>query len=67
MKQQKYGPCVQQNRDLGFCAPCMQGRVAVPLREVQRRRRLRGTWQLEGVPSGTLSMELKWVAAAGMY
>lgn len=58
----------------GSCAllPCppapKQGRAVVPLREVQRRRRLRGSWPLEGAPPGaTLTMELSWTAAVGMH
>jgi len=45
----------------------LQGRVVVPLREVQRRRLLRGSWPLQDAPSGSLLMELSWTAAAGMY
>jgi hypothetical protein len=41
--------------------------VAVPLREVQRARRLRGSWPLHGGRGGSLVMELSWKAAAGMY
>lgn len=46
-----------------------KGRAEVPLREVQRRRRIRGTWPLLGAPQpgGTLAMSLSWTAARGMY
>lgn len=47
--------------------PC-QGKAVVPLHEVQRRRRLRGSWALQDAPPGaSLTMELSWTAAAGMY
>ncbi|KAL4458584.1 hypothetical protein ABPG75_013449 [Micractinium tetrahymenae] len=46
-----------------------KGRAEVPLREVQRRRRIRGTWPLQDAPQpgGTLAMSLSWTAARGMY
>lgn len=48
--------------------PRLQGCAAVPLREVQRRRSLRGSWPLEGgKPGASLAMSLTWTAAAGMY
>ena len=47
---------------------CPQGRASVPLREVQRRRRVRGSWPLQDAPPGaSLSLELSWTAAVGMY
>ncbi|PRW33926.1 kinesin K39 [Chlorella sorokiniana] len=45
-----------------------KGKAVVPLHEVQRRRRLRGSWALQDAPPGaSLTMELSWTAAAGMY
>jgi hypothetical protein len=44
----------------------LQGRVVIPLHEVIRRQRLRDVWQLEGVSSGQLDMELEWLGAMGM-
>lgn len=51
------------------CACWLQGRVVVPLREVQRRRRIRGKWPLQDAPhaEGALLMELSWIGAAGMW
>ncbi|KAI3427265.1 hypothetical protein D9Q98_007197 [Chlorella vulgaris] len=44
-----------------------KGRAVVPLREVQSRRRLRGSWPLQDASSGSLTMELSWRAVSGMY
>ncbi|KAL6775843.1 hypothetical protein ACKKBG_A18715 [Auxenochlorella protothecoides x Auxenochlorella symbiontica] len=41
--------------------PTYKGHVAVPLQEVVSRRRVTGTWPLQGVSSGQLSMNLTWV------
>lgn len=41
-----------------------QGRVLIPLQEVIRKRRMRGSWPLQDTDSGHLIMELGWQAAA---
>ncbi|EFN56892.1 hypothetical protein CHLNCDRAFT_51690 [Chlorella variabilis] len=48
-------------------ADSFKGSAVVPLRDVQRRRRMRGSWPLQHARSGSLLMELSWVAAPGMY
>lgn len=41
-----------------------QGRVLIPLQEVVRKRRMRGSWPLQDAEGGHLTMELGWQAAA---
>lgn len=40
-----------------------QGRVLIPLQEVVRKRRLRGSWPLQDAEGGHIVMELGWQAA----
>ena len=40
-----------------------QGRISVPLWHVIRRRQVRDTWPLQGVPQGSVTLELSWLGA----
>ena len=53
------------NTPLLVTPPAMpQGRVLIPLQEVVRKRRMRGSWPLQDAEGGHLTMELGWQAAA---
>ncbi|PRW61258.1 integral membrane single C2 domain isoform A [Chlorella sorokiniana] len=41
-----------------------KGRVLIPLQEIVRKRRMRGSWPLQDAEGGHLTMELGWQAAA---
>jgi hypothetical protein len=47
-------------RDYGFMNT-FQGRLDIPLVEVERHRHLKGDYPLDGVKEGTLKLELQWV------
>lgn len=47
--------------------PVFKGRVRVPLKQVIEHGRIADTWPMEGVPKGTLTMELVWRGAMDRY
>lgn len=44
--------------------PTFKGRACIPLQDVIERKQVRGRWELEGVASGAVCMELAWTSAA---
>ena len=41
--------------------------MLIPLQEVVRKQRMRGSWPLQDAEGGHLTMELSWAASASAY
>ena len=46
--------------------PSFQGRVSIPLRSVIEQKKVRDTWQLQGVQQGSITAELSWLSALSL-
>lgn len=47
----------------GLRKDLFKGAVVIPLVQVVSKSRVRDVWQLEGVSSGRIEMELEWLSA----